>query len=422
MTIRAFEGVAGAGKTVNLIAALEAAAAETPLRDGQRVLALTFMHGARKRLHDRLRGARALRGQDTCITIDSFAQRLTRRWRGLCRALGTPLPPAEEFTAHCDLAGRLLEEDQVTAWVAASFPIVIVDEAQDLTHERLRIVRALAESCTLLVAADEFQCLDARLNPNPCVTWVRGVCEPTVLAQVHRTRQEGPLQAAASIRDGRPPADGGAFRIFVAPSVPMAAAYVASAIAWAPVRASVAVITPSMAGDFAVNVVRRVGEGPCGTRQHGPYTIRWESSVDREAADLANALLMDDLATVGDAARALAAIGRTPVVRLALQWLRRQERAAGVATVRRVDVVAVLARAVTSLRNFSGAGSTRLPAMTVQQAKNREFDDVVVLWPFQTGGQADHKRRLLYNAVTRARRKCTVILQGERQRLAAPFA
>jgi DNA helicase IV len=60
--------------------------------------------------------------------------------------------------------------------------------------------------------------------------------------------------------------------------------------------------------------------------------------------------------------------------------------------------------------------------MTVQQAKNREFDGVVVLWPYQVGGDAEHRRRLLYNAVTRARRWCTVIVQSQNILNAPPFA
>ena len=50
--------------------------------------------------------------------------------------------------------------------------------------------------------------------------------------------------------------------------------------------------------------------------------------------------------------------------------------------------------------------------MTEQQAKNREFEGVVILWPYQVGGTAENKRRLLYNALTRARRWCTIIAQN----------
>jgi len=46
-------------------------------------------------------------------------------------------------------------------------------------------------------------------------------------------------------------------------------------------------------------------------------------------------------------------------------------------------------------RHHLGVDNIVFAAMTVQQAKNREFDGVVVLWPFQVGGDAEHKRRLL---------------------------
>ena len=131
MTIAAFEGVAGSGKTVGLMRALAEAQAQNPLREGQRILALTFMHGSRKRLQDRLRSGGVPRGTDLCVTIDSFAQRLTRRWRGLARRLGLADLAPDDFDAQCDAAGRLLEQHQVGAWLASSFPIIIVDEAQD---------------------------------------------------------------------------------------------------------------------------------------------------------------------------------------------------------------------------------------------------------------------------------------------------
>jgi hypothetical protein len=44
-------------------------------------------------------------------------------------------------------------------------------------------------------------------------------------------------------------------------------------------------------------------------------------------------------------------------------------------------------------------GSMR--AMTINQAKNREFEGVIVLWPFAVGGNLDSQRRRLYNALMR---------------------
>ena len=49
--------------------------------------------------------------------------------------------------------------------------------------------------------------------------------------------------------------------------------------------------------------------------------------------------------------------------------------------------------------------------MTIHQAKNREFDNVLVLWPVQVPADLEAQRRLLYNALTRAKNLATVIVQ-----------
>jgi superfamily I DNA/RNA helicase len=59
--------------------------------------------------------------------------------------------------------------------------------------------------------------------------------------------------------------------------------------------------------------------------------------------------------------------------------------------------------------------------MTVHGAKNREFEQVVVLWPAATGGNAEQKRRLLYNAITRAKRQCMVLVQAAENLKLPPF-
>lgn len=74
----------------------------------------------------------------------------------------------------------------------------------------------------------------------------------------------------------------------------------------------------------------------------------------------------------------------------------------------------MIVRNVALQRQYGGTTKHHFTALTVQQAKNREFDGVVVLWPYKVGGDNEHKRRLLYNAVTRARRWCNIIVQGPR--------
>jgi hypothetical protein len=157
MSLTGFSGQAGVGKTHELMAALGCIVAQQPLRDSQRVLALTFMHGSRRRLDGRLRQVKGLNGRYECTTVDRFGWELVTRWRSLRRLQGLPETVERDYDQTCDTAGRLLERGEVRAWVARSFPVVIVDELQDLTEHRLRIVRALEGAVQMLVAADEFQ-------------------------------------------------------------------------------------------------------------------------------------------------------------------------------------------------------------------------------------------------------------------------
>jgi hypothetical protein len=198
-----------------------------PLSDGQRILALTFMHGARRRLADRLHAVQGLTGRTECVVIDSLAWRLVRRWRGLVAELGLPELQEAHFDAVCDAAGAVLEQPQVLSWAVSSFPIILVDEGQDLRPQRLRMLKALSQGARVLVAADEYQCLDQTLRPNPLVTWIQEQVHSEILTQVHRTNVVGLRNAATSVRNGGPPVQQGQFRMAAANSHFVAAAYLA---------------------------------------------------------------------------------------------------------------------------------------------------------------------------------------------------
>src|SRR5690606_20368723 len=133
VTVRAFTGGAGCGKTHRLMQALSSHLGTMPLKDGQKVLALTFMHGSRRRLEERLDQLKILKGRTDCSTIDSFAWRLVRRWLPLAVALGFADIEPDQYERVCDAAGALLQIKEVCGWVAATFPILLVDEAQDMT-------------------------------------------------------------------------------------------------------------------------------------------------------------------------------------------------------------------------------------------------------------------------------------------------
>jgi hypothetical protein len=69
-----------------------------------------------------------------------------------------------------------------------------------------------------------------------------------------------------------------------------------------------------------------------------------------------------------------------------------------------------------NLRSF-GWGSPRFQVLTVHGAKNQEFDHVFILWAYKNAAWSiEQQRRLLYNAVTRAKRDCTVLVLGGNKR------
>src|SRR3546814_17036647 len=71
MPFLGFEGPAGTGKTHRLIEAVRVKAGELQMQPHNRILALTFMHGSRRRLEERLAQPAETRGRVTWLKIDT---------------------------------------------------------------------------------------------------------------------------------------------------------------------------------------------------------------------------------------------------------------------------------------------------------------------------------------------------------------
>jgi len=422
MTVVAFEGPAGSGKTHRLIGELSGVIERTPLAAHQRVMALTFMHGSRRRLDGRLREVEVLGGRYQATTLDSFAWRLVQRWHRLARHLGHRIPAEEDYGETCALAARLLDREPVPAWVNVSYPVILVDEAQDLSRERSDIIAALALSGTVLLAFDEFQCLNPALLPIAIEDWLRGLCEPVALEGCRRTNDAELIEAAHALREGRAlTLQGRRFKVMATPAPALAATCLANAIAWRQ-GGNVAVLTPSRQGGFADGAVGRVCAGPQGTRRSGPFAIEWESSEDQDAAALWAQLAIGDRCSADDALAAMAALRGEAPVNMTREWVVRQRSTRGIQEFSGDELRRQLGRARAVQRRYSHRRPTEFAAMTIQQAKNREFEHVVVLWPYTVPNGDEQRRRLLYNAITRAKRSCTVLVQAEQLLTAPPFA
>lgn len=420
MTVQAFTGAAGCGKTYQLMQSLGAQLDADPLAEGQKVLALTFMHGSRRRMEERLSQLPILRRRVDCTTVDSFAWRLVRRWRALAAKLGHADICPNQYDRVCDAAGELLHVQEVRGWVAASFPIVLVDEAQDLTVNRLRLIKGLAMRLQVFAAADEFQCLDEQLRPNPACTWFSEVCPSDELTQPRRTNVTELLDAAAAIRSGVSPKSGTHFKIQLTPKPPLAGSWISSNLHWYGVGKSVAIITPAL-GQFAKSALAWMANNET-SKGAGPYAILWEESGTKAACAFSANLELQEMNDVSTVSRLLRAAGDPRVARDVTDWMEMQRRAQSKVTFSKEEIVRVVAQVFAHRRRVGKGDDRGWRGMTVHGAKNREFDNVIVLWPAGLSGSDDQKRRLLYNAVTRAKSRCLVLVQAKAHLNQPPFA
>ena len=387
---------------------------------GQKVLALTFMHGSRRRLEERLGMLQNLKGKTECTTIDSFAWRLVRRWRSLAAALGFVNIEPTEYERVCEAAGALAQVKEVRNWVAATFPILIVDEAQDMTVNRLGMVAGLANRLEVFVAADEFQCLSEELRPNPACAWLNQVCAPEELTHPRRTNVNELLNAARAIRAGEAPKSGKLFMVAPTPKAPLAGAWINSNLSWYGGGKRVAIITPTY-GTFARSALAWAAANKT-KKGAGPYNVDWENSEAKAAAEYLAKIQLADRSDSISIAAVLAAAGDARTARDVTEWLDIQRRTKAKVQFTRDDVVKLVEQSF-SQRHQSRRNDVRgWKGMTIHGAKNREFDNVIVLWPAAVGGSDDQKRRLLYNAVTRAKERCIVLVQAVAHTSLPPFA
>jgi hypothetical protein len=423
MKARFCEGAAGTGKTTRLMADLSEVLVAQPLAQHQRVLALSKMHGSRRRLMGRLAGIGKLGRRFDCMTIDSFARRLVIRWRALGRLrFGTA--EADSFEEWCRRAGVLLGDGAVQGWVARRYPIVVVDEIQDSKGEQLKILQGLASSSLLLLAGDDFQDLDGD-NENAAVAWARANSDVTPLSHIHRTDAAGLLAAAGALRGGGVVTGGPGFELAGVPKAALGAWHAAKFIAGRKKGETVALITPTSpaASEFVRDLMLRMAASPIGKKaKFGPYAVPWEQAGREETADLIariGAVDQPNDALVDVAALTLA--GDTAPEKMASKWFDRQRRVKGLVQFTAGEIRERMSRLVHDARTRR-ATARIFAAMTVHQAKNREFDNVMVLWPYETTSSASKQRRLLYNAVTRAKRRAIVIVQNAARLAKPPFA
>jgi superfamily I DNA/RNA helicase len=420
-------GPAGTGKTTKLLERTAVYARELLTHPYQQLLAMAYMHGARKRLESSIKeDEECSRIPRTVSTIDSFALTLLNRWR---TALGITLPVcaapaqcAKRFERHARLhltfdeiaasAAKLLTNSTVARIVACSYPLIVIDEFQDCIGPKLNLVRALADGSQLILAADAFQLLDGGITGCPAVDWVEGLGDEG-LREHHRLTEprrfsttSGVFLAANALREDSHPA-GGTVPLYYGPALPAAWRIMERLLlgwygsCW---TGTTALISPS-SGGIIDDVLRLLAEQ---TTKRGYTPIRWarQTASEEEQAKLRDVLgvtndYLDDTEWQPTA---------DPADPHAAEVIDRARRFAHLRGLDRIPnhLISSLAEQVIHASRAHSKKSARFVVTTVHGAKNREFDNVCVLWSYQIPPNPELQRRLLYNAVTRAKTNCIV--------------
>jgi hypothetical protein len=290
----------------------------------------------------------------------------------------------------------------------------VIDEMQDSKDGQLEMVRALSESATCLAAADDYQDLDAS-GANAAVRWAQQNGQVVSLTQNHRTTAIGLLAASSALRDGRAlPSKGKGFAVLGARNKDVGASFVSRNLTWWRQSDDIAVITPVGAerSGFVRELIHRVEEKPIGSPAVGPHRVPWEVTQEDECEQFLAGLVLPAEPSVKVRASQLCLPDEVPSSKALRVWFDQQRRLGGRTTFTVTQIQDQVRLIHQRSRAYRRARDRGIRAMTIHQAKNREFDSVIVLWPYEVAGSADRQRRLLYNAVTRAKRQAVVIVQN----------
>jgi len=422
-------GQAGTGKTTWLIRKAKECASTLLTAENQRMLVITRMHGARRRLEMKL--AEACPSIPRCLaTIDSFALSIVNRWRTTLGHhnpvtatsadvdfVSTPFGIEAEFERILVQATELLRSRTIGSVIGATYPLILIDEFQDCHNALLDFVVALSMHSTLLLAADDFQSLHPADMGRQGIEWVKGLesngkASIEELTVCHRTSSTALVQAARCLRDGNR-SEEHTIPVVCCPNHGPAAWQIVKQLVFAPQHkrwmGTCAVICPSK-----VQFLRKVLES-CATqlakKRLRPIAWREEFTLEEERKQILGNLGLTEKAFESDSE------WRTPTEDLDSLGSHVCDRVIRFCTLRGLSQIPehLVARhadkAVHERRAYS-AYSPRTVVTTVHGAKNREFDNVFVLWPYRIISDQDQQRRLLYNAVTRGRNNCMILVRG----------
>ena len=432
---------AGTGKTTQLIKKVEESIDLDNWSESAAILAITFMHGSRRRLESKLRQIQHMGVKVYCQTIDSFCLNIFKRYKSYLK-IQSMVIVSDNPDELLKLDGRLhigihrirektkdlLEFNIIKEIFKFSYPVVVVDEFQDCDGDLLEIIKMLSDCCELFVAADDFQKLD-NYSDCPATEWLSEAVQLNVLEKIWRTNDGKILDSAKALRKDET-TNNGVDVVFV-PSKDVAAYSILSNMQWYDKMGSgsrtIAIISPvgPKSDNFVHQTLERLNS-PMerkSTKQRKGYRLEARPfQLESEKKTSTQYILQqcagwDSLEVVTKDAMESWTFERYTGFDIGVKRAKRVMKLRNTETLSKVEFSGLISSGLHFANTFiTRKGNSRI-FLTVHGAKNREFDDVFILWPRYTLPKEElYLKKLMYNAITRAKRKVVVIVQGNKNR------
>lgn len=425
-----FTGQAGTGKTYSLMEIISKIIPEREWLKFETILALTFMHGSRKRLESNLKFVKTnFKVRYECSTIDSFALTIVNRFRSYLNIFKIirPNETVSENAFECFMNREMIREkivhllqlDSVRKFISNSYPYIIIDEFQDCTGSLLEIVKQLSNSTNIFIASDQFQQLS---NPEDLegMQWItESQFEHNDLnsSGVKRTSNNRILLAATCLRTGILTV-GPKINIYPCPggkggSFPLAEYQLKANIHYNIANGNIAIISPtqncSFVNQLLISLSKSYTYKKTPFKTIGPYNHLLGTdnyiNTDELIKDVPKAAITKSIL------KELKSKNEFVLNKCADKLLKR-------ISIRNLEAITydefyyVLQQMVHTYENFyKRENRAKIIFTTIHGAKNREFDNVIILWPYNVTSDLMQKRKLLYNAITRAKRNVVIIVQ-----------
>ena len=274
----------------------------------------------------------------------------------------------------------------------------------------LEFIERLSKISSLILAADSFQFLDSEVEGCPATEWLESLADKRKakiepLEICHRTSNSSILCAAECLRTNKK-SKNQTVPIISCPNPKMAAWKIVDALLlkfyakdW---DGDCAIIYPSN-DDYVNNVMNSCIDYAKKYNKY-PFVFHKEISPDQHFQRV-----LKDIGFEEKRAECIYSCDTSnPTGQQVIECVRNQIKLRGLYDVTDKIVVSYTERIVHRHCSYSPAKAKRI-ILTVHGAKNREFDNVIILWPYRV--REELKRQLLYNAITRARKHCMVLLQ-----------